>query len=171
MLSYLGSVERKLINNYSYKLNMAGKEKILGNPPDGYQTITSYLVVHRPDDLIKFLSEAFGAVENVRFTSSNGTLTFSEVSVGGSVIMISEATASNPATPSNINVYVEDVDNIFEKAIKAGGSSVSDPEDKIHGERTGIVKDSTGNQWWISTQIEKLTADEIRKRAAEAEKN
>ncbi len=148
---------------------MKNEKTTLGNPPDGYHNITPYLVVHRPDDLIKFLTNAFDADEKARFTASNGTLIYSEISIGDSVIMISEATASNPATPSNINVYVKDVDSIFGKAIKAGGSSVSDPADQIHGERTGVVKDSTGNQWWISTQTEKLTVEEIKKRAKKAE--
>lgn len=149
---------------------MTDKGTILGNPPEGYQTITPYLIVHRPEDLIKFLEDAFGAEEKVRFTTSKGSIAHSEVALGDSLIMIGEANASNPATPSNINVYVKDVDATFEKAVKAGGSSVSDPADKVYGERTGVVKDSTGNQWWISTQIEKLSIDEIKKRTAEAEK-
>lgn len=149
---------------------MSNEESNLGNPPEGYRTITPYLIVHRPDELINFLRDAFGAVEKSRFTAPNGTLMHSEVIVGDSVLMIGEATASNPATPSNINVYVSDVDRTFERAIKAGGSSISDPSDRIYGERTGGVKDNTGNQWWISAQIEKLSDDEIRRRTEEAQK-
>lgn len=148
---------------------MTGKKSNLGNPPDGHSTITPYLVAHRPHDLINFLAEAFDAVEKARYTASDGRLEYAEMEIGDSKIMISEATASNPATPSNINVYVGDVDAVFSRALKAGGTSESDPQDQPHGERTGVVKDSTGNKWLISTQIEKLTVDEIKERVKKAE--
>lgn len=157
-----------LIKIKCYIYIMTGKGTSVGSPPDGYNSVTPYLVVHRASDLIKFLVDAFGAVEKMKFTSSDGTITHAEMSIGNSIIMLKEANASNPATPTNINLYVENVDGVYEKALKSGASSISEPADQVHGERTGIVKDSAGNQWWISAQIEKLSEDEIKKRIMES---
>lgn len=134
---------------------MPGKSNEIGRPPDGYSTVTPYLIVHRPSDLIGFLVKAFEGEEKSMYKSSDGKILYAEVKVGDSILMIREATASLAATPTNINLYVGDADSVFQRAIKAGASSVSDPEDQPHGERTGVVKDSTGNQWWISTRLEK----------------
>lgn len=138
---------------------MASKQIPLGTSPSECHTLTPYLVVHRPDDLIDFLTKAFGASEEVKRYASNGRLTYAEMGVGDSILMITEATASNPASPSNINVCVDDVDMVFETAVKAGGTPVSNPSDTSDGERTGVVKDNTGNRWLISAPINK-TSDE-----------
>lgn len=143
---------------------MTEKNSMIGSPPAGYNTVVPYLVVHRAHELIDFLRKAFGAEERMRFNSEDGGISYAELSLGNSVIMLCEANTSNAATPTNINLYVNDTDAVYQSALKAGASSVSEPADQPYGERTGIVKDGAGNRWWISTQQEDLTPDEIKKR-------
>lgn len=150
--------------------SMTEKKSIVGPPPAEYNTVVPYLVVHRADELMAFLKEAFGAEERMRFNGQDGSITHAECSLGNSVIMLCDANASNSAAPTNINLHVSDVDSVYDKAMKAEASSVREPSDQLHGERTAVVKDSAGNQWWISTQIEKLSPEEIGKRMENARK-
>jgi PhnB protein len=61
-------------------------------------------------------------------------------------------------------VYVTDVDEVFERGLKAGGSTVRDPENKVYGDRTAAIKDPTGNTWWIATHLEEVSHEETEKR-------
>ena len=113
------------------------------------RAVTPYLTVHKPAELIDFVTEAFGAIEHFRATGSAAGM-HAEVSIGDSVVMIGGAEHIEPK-PTAIHLYVPDVDQAYERAIKAGAKSLMPVVDQPYGERSGGVEDVHGNRWYIAT--------------------
>lgn len=113
------------------------------------RAVTPYLTVHKPAELIDFVTEAFGGIEHFRATGSAGGM-HAEVSIGDSVIMIGGAEHIDPM-PTAIHLYVPDVDQAYERALKAGATSLMPVTDQPYGERSGGVEDVHGNRWYIAT--------------------
>ena len=116
---------------------------------DNRHAVTPYLTVHRPAELIDFVTEAFGGIEHFRATGSAGGM-HAEVSIGDSVVMIGGAEHIEPM-PTAIHLYVPDVDEAYERALKAGATSLMPVADQPYGERSGGVEDAQGNRWYIAT--------------------
>jgi PhnB protein len=111
--------------------------------------VTPYITVRQPAELIDFLTNAFGAIEHFRATgSANGM--HAELSIGDSVVMVGGAEHIEPK-PAAIHLYVPDVDQAYERALKAGAKSLMPVEDQPYGERSGGVEDVHGNRWYIAT--------------------
>jgi PhnB protein len=123
--------------------------------PEGYHTITPYLIVQGAGKLIEFMKAAFDAKVLMSTINPDGNIGHTEVRIGDSVLMLSEARAEWHAMPTTLYVYVEDADFTYKKAIDAGATSVRPVEDQSYGDRSGGVKDMCGNQWWMATHIEK----------------
>jgi PhnB protein len=138
--------------------------------PDGYPTVTPYLAVADAAKFIAFMSTVFAAKTTEQLMRPDGTIGHTELRVGDSMIMLSEASESHPATPVMLHVYVEDVDAAFERAVRAGGTVVSTPTNQFYGDRSGGVKEPSGNTIWIASHVEDVAADELKRRAAEAMK-
>jgi PhnB protein len=136
--------------------------------PAGYHSVTPFLTVDDASKLITFLQGAFGAVVTERLEGPSGRIGHAELLIGDSIVMISDATDNYPATTTGLYVYVEDVDSAYRIAMSAGAKSIGEPEDKFYGDRGAGVEDPCGNNWWIGTRIEDLTAEELKKRAVEA---
>ena len=134
--------------------------------PEGYHTVTPYLVVEGAGGLIDFLKQAFDAEEVVRMPGKDGTVGHAEMRIGNSMIMLADAQPEYPAAPHTICLYVEDADATYQRAIAAGATSVREPADQFYGDRSGGVKDASGMSWWISTHIEDIAPEEVEKRAA-----
>jgi uncharacterized glyoxalase superfamily protein PhnB len=79
--------------------------------------------------------------------------------------MISEASDQHPAMPTMIHLYVPNVDAVYQRAVSAGGTSAMEPADQFYGDRSGGVKDPSGNHWHIATHIEDVPMAELKKRA------
>jgi len=137
--------------------------------PDGYHAVTPYLVVQGVDRLIPFLNQAFGAEVKERHTRPDGAVMHAELKVGDSIVMMGEAPEPKAASPSNLYLYVEDVDRTYRQALEAGGTSVREPADQFYGDRSGGVKDPSGNTWWISTHIEDVSPEEMERRQRAAQ--
>jgi uncharacterized glyoxalase superfamily protein PhnB len=121
--------------------------------PQGYSTVSVYMVVDGAQRVIDFLKEAFGAGELRRFDTPDGKIMHAEVRIGDTVVMIADASASYPAFPVWLHVYVPDVDTTYKKALAAGGVSVQVPVRKEGDpDRRGGFRDPAGNTWWVSTQ-------------------
>ncbi|HEX6717323.1 MAG TPA: VOC family protein [Pyrinomonadaceae bacterium] len=116
---------------------------------ENFHTVTPYFTVHRPAELIDFVTQAFGAVEHFRATGSAGGM-HAEVLIGDSIVMIGGAEHIEPK-PTAIHLYVPDVDQAYERALKAGAKSLMPVADQPYGERSGGVEDSQGNRWYIAT--------------------
>jgi PhnB protein len=139
--------------------------------PDGYHSVTPYLIVEGAADLIAFLKAAFGAQEFHRFAAPGGRVGHAEVWIGDSAVMLGDARAEWAPMPSMLYLYVENVDSLYQRAIDAGATSVQPPADQFYGDRSAGVKDAWGNLWWIATHIEDLPADELKRRAEQAMRN
>jgi PhnB protein len=138
--------------------------------PDGYHSITPYLVVNGATQVIDFTKQAFGAQEIMRMPGPNGTVAHAELKIGDSIIMIADAGGPYPARPANLLVYVPNVDEVYGRALKSGGTSEREPADQFYGDRTAGVIDAAWNHWWIATHIEDVPPQELERRAAEQSK-
>lgn len=119
--------------------------------PEGYHTVTPYLLVADVPREIEFLRQAFGAEESYRSTLPDGTVNHAAVRIGDSMVMMGQANEQYPAMPAMLYLYVADVDATYEQALQAGGTSVREIKDETYGDRVGGVKDELDNQWWIAT--------------------
>lgn len=123
--------------------------------PDGYSTLSPYLVVDGAQRVIDFLKTAFDAAELRRYENPDGSVLHAEVRIDDTVVMIGDAADEWPAFPSMLHVYVDDVDAYYHRALAAGGTSVQEPvQQKGDPDRRSGVKDPKGNTWWIATQVE-----------------
>ncbi|HEU0252852.1 MAG TPA: VOC family protein [Pyrinomonadaceae bacterium] len=118
------------------------------------RAVTPYLTVHKPGELVDFVTEAFGGIEHFRATGSAGGM-HAEVSIGDSVVMIGGAEHIEPM-PTAIHLYVPNVDEAYERALKAGATSIMPVADQPYGERSGGVEDVHGNRWYIATPFAPL---------------
>jgi PhnB protein len=135
--------------------------------PDGYRTVTPYLIVQGVDEVLDFMQQAFAAEEKVRMTDEKGSTNHAEFRIGDSLVMVGEASERWSPMPGVIHLYVEDCDAIYRRAVEAGGTSVQEPEDQFYGDRMAGVRDVAGNMWWIATHVEDVPPEEMAKRAAQ----
>jgi PhnB protein len=134
--------------------------------PDGFHTVTPFILVKRADQVIDFLQSAFGASEVYRLKHEDGSVWHSQVKIGDSMIMLGDVRDQYPSMPSSIYLYLPDVDAAYQSALQAGGTPIMPPDDQFYGDRTGGVRDPVGNVWWIATHIEDLSRGEMDRRAA-----
>ena len=138
--------------------------------PDGYHTVTPYLVVADAETQIDFLKRAFVAEETYRHHDDKGKVTHAEVRVGNSVLMIGQARDQWTPKPAMFYLYVEDVDAVYKRVVASGEKPIQQPADQAYGDRSGGVEDSQGNQWWVGTHIEDVSPEEIERRYSELAK-
>jgi PhnB protein len=134
--------------------------------PDGYHSVTPYLIVEGADRLIDFVTQAFDAKEAERMTRADGSIGHAEVRIGDSVVMLSEARDEWKPMPAALYLYVPDTDAVYHRALEAGASSLMEPADQFYGDRNAGVKDPVGNLWWIGTRKEDVPREELERRAA-----
>ena len=135
--------------------------------PDGYHSVTPYLVVENVPRLLEFLRAAFGAVETERIADGAGKVLHAEVRIGDSMVMVGGATDRTTPMPAVLYLYVESVDAVHRRAVEAGAVSLAETADQFYGDRSGAVKDPCGNQWWIATHVEDVSGEEMARRMAE----
>ncbi len=121
------------------------------NLPDGYGTITPYFTVTGADPFIAFLRGAFEATVIKENRYEDGRIQHARVRVGGSIIMINESSDECPPNVSQMHLYVDDADGAYREALRCGGASLMEPNDRPHGDRMAGIKDPCGNIWWIAT--------------------
>ena len=119
--------------------------------PEGFHTITPYLISKGAARLIDFMKQAFGAEELYRFPMPDGSITHATVRIGDSMLELSDGAPEWPPRAAAIHLYVPDADAVFQRALQAGGTSVEEPVDQPYGDRESGVKDPCGNFWWIAT--------------------
>ena len=137
--------------------------------PDGFHTITPYLVVDGAEKVIRFMKDAFGAQPLFEpMMRPDGKIMHAEFKIGDSIVMISDKSERAQVTSDMLYLYVPDVDAVYRKALKAGGTSLMEPTDQFYGDRSGGVVDPAGNRWHIGTHVEDVAPGELKKRAAAA---
>lgn len=137
--------------------------------PEGYNSITPYVVIEKASELIEFLEKAFEAKVNFKNTQ-DGKTTHADLTIGDSHIMLSEATEQWAPQPTMFYFYVEDTDRVYKKAIENGAESIMEPSNQFYGDRNAMVKDPSGNSWCIATHIEDVSHEELKKRERERQK-
>ena len=144
--------------------------------PDGYHTVTSYLIIRGAADAIAFYQKAFGATELFRFPTPDGKIGHAEIKIGDSPIMLADEYPSmgynSPQTlggsPVSLLIYVEDVDTVFNQAVAAGATVKEAVSDKFYGDRIGSLTDPFGHVWHVATHKEDVSMEEMEKRAQAA---
>jgi PhnB protein len=122
--------------------------------PEGYTSVSVYMMIDGAQRVIDFLKKAFDATDLRRFDTPEGKIAHAEVRIGDTVVMMADAIGGFPAFPVWLHVYVPDVDATYKKALAAGGKTVQEPARKEGDpDRRGGVTDPCGNTWWISTQM------------------
>ncbi|MCD6046900.1 MAG: glyoxalase [Gammaproteobacteria bacterium] len=135
--------------------------------PEGFHTITPFLVVENAQGFLKFLQEGLGAKIQDCFELDN-TIKHACAQVGDSMLMFADASEHHPAAPGGMfYLYVEDCDAWYHRALKAGATSTMEPADQFYGDRHSGVKDAWGNSWWFATHIEDVSDEEMEKRVAQ----
>jgi PhnB protein len=134
--------------------------------PEGFHTVTPYLMVRDAEATIDFLKKAFGAKEALPpMRGPDGKVMHADVVIGDSHVMLGEGNEQWPASPSGLYLYVDDADAVFKRAVAAGAKATVEPMDQFYGDRSGCVKDANGNLWWIATHKEDLSQADLKKRA------
>jgi uncharacterized glyoxalase superfamily protein PhnB len=134
--------------------------------------ITAYLCVHDADAAIDFYERAFGAKQRLRLTGDDGRVGHADLTVGDASFMLSdewpEGNVFSPKTLGNtpvaLHLRVANVDAFFAQALAAGATEERAVADQVDGERRGVLRDPFGHRWFIGTQTEELSYDEMRQR-------
>jgi PhnB protein len=135
--------------------------------PAGYHSVTPWIISRDTAKLLDFMSKAFGAVELGRVYNQDGTIGHAEAKIGDCIVMAFDAQTEWPATPCFLHLYVPDGDAVYQQALAAGATSVTEMTYLAFGDRVGRVRDPFGNLWWIQTRVENLAREEMAQRAAE----
>jgi PhnB protein len=140
--------------------------------PEGFHTVTPYLIITGAAEAIEFYKKAFGAIEILRHPAT-GTVGHAQIKIGNSFVMMGERmTGDSPwkdaGTSMMMYLYVDDADALFNRAVAAGAKVLMPVADMFYGDRSGGVMDPYGHAWCIATHQEDLSAEEIEKRGAAA---
>jgi PhnB protein len=136
--------------------------------PDGFHTVTPNVIVDDAEAAISFFKRAFGATERYRLTTANGKIAHCELDFGNSVVNLGQSMEGWPAHGLVAQIYVEDSDALFARAVAAGASVVMPMTDMFFGSREGRVSDPFGNVWTIATLKERVSPEEMQRRMAAA---
>jgi PhnB protein len=143
--------------------------------PDGYHSVTPYLIVAAAADAIEYYKKAFGATELFRM-DHEGKVGHAELKIGDSPIMLADeypqmgyrSPKALGGTPVSIMIYVEDVDTVYKRAIDSGGTEVKPLQDQFYGDRSGTLTDPFGHVWTVATHKEDVSMEEMNRRMAAA---
>ncbi|GAA4698587.1 VOC family protein [Phytohabitans rumicis] len=144
--------------------------------PDNYPQVVPYLCIDGASTAIDYYRTVFGATERMRMSEPDGRLGHAELEIGTAVVMLSDefpdlgirGPKSIGGTPVTISLYIENVDDVFNRAIEAGATALRPVTDQFYGDRTGQFVDPFGHRWSVATRIEDLSPQEMAKRAATA---
>jgi PhnB protein len=142
--------------------------------PEGYHSVTPYLICKNAAKAIEFYKAAFGAKELFRMPGPGGKVMHAEIKIGDSPVMLAdempEMGATSPetlrGTPVGLMIYVEDVDSRFKQAIAAGAKEIRPVIDQFYGDRSGTLMDPFGHKWTIGTHKEDVSSEEMQRRMA-----
>lgn len=143
--------------------------------PEGYHSITPYLVVKGAAKALDWYKENLGAEEIFRMDGPNGSIGHAEFRIGNSMLMIADENADwdsfgpekHGGSPISLMIYCEGVDHVFAKAVKNGGQELKPVQDWLYGDRSGTLKDPFGHVWTISTHMEDVSPEELERRMAQ----
>jgi len=116
----------------------------------GLTSITPYIIVRPAAQFIEFLKSAFAGIERLRMPTPGGLIMHAEVEIGNGAIEVSDGNEEYPTAPAAVHLYVDDADATYQRAMRAGATSITPVADQPWGDRWGAVKDQFGNHWYIA---------------------
>jgi PhnB protein len=135
--------------------------------PDGYTTVTPWLISTDTAQELEFIAAAFDGQELARVVGDDGTIGHAETRIGDAIVMLFDARPGWPATPCFLRLYVEDADETFRRAQEAGAKPVTVPTELFWGDKVGRVRDPLGNLWWIQQRVAEPTPEEAAERMSD----
>jgi PhnB protein len=139
--------------------------------PEGYHSVTPYLIVKDASKAIEYYKKAFGATEIMRFPGPNNTVAHAEIQIGDSRIMLADEGQNEyrspqaiGGTPVSLMIYVNDVDKVFNQAVSAGAKQSRAVQDQFYGDRSGNLIDPFGHVWTVATHKEDVSEQEMQRR-------
>jgi len=140
--------------------------------PEGYHTVTPYLIIKGAAQAIDYYKNVFGATVVVRMDGPNGTVGHAELQIGDSRIMLADenlnmgyrSATSIGASPVSLYLYLPDVDRVVDKAVASGAKIVKPVQDQFYGDRSGFIQDPFGHFWGIATHVEDVSEQEMKER-------
>jgi PhnB protein len=143
--------------------------------PDGVSAVTPYLIVSNAVEMIDFYKKVFGATETMRFQQPDGRIGHADLKINGGTVMLADEfpdmellspkSLGAKRSPVTIHLYVENVDDVYKRALNAGAVSLREPADQFYGDRIAQIQDASGHSWSISTRIEEVSPEEMQKRS------
>ena len=135
--------------------------------PDGYTTVTPWMIVRGADRFLEFLKEVLGAEELGRVYDERGAIGHAEARIGTAIVMLFDSGEGWPATPQFLRLYVEDAEAVVERALAAGSRLVTQVTPLPFGDQVGRFVDPWGNTWWVQERLEVVSPEEIGQRMAD----
>lgn len=140
--------------------------------PEGYTSVTPYLIVSGARRAIDFYQRAFGACLRLCLPGAGGGVAHAELAIGSSVVMLADefpglearCPRSLGGSPVSLLIYVDDVDTVYDDAIAAGATPLRPLENRFYGDRAGQVRDPFGHIWTLASRIEAVTAEQLAER-------
>lgn len=140
--------------------------------PEGHAGVIAYLTIDGAAKAIDFYKEVFEAQEVTRLEAPGGRIGHAELKIGDGFVMLSDASEQFGRPPPHrgsengfgMHLYVNDVDQVFSKAVKAGAKPLHEPSNEFYGDRAGRFEDPFGHRWMISTHVEDVSREEMQRR-------
>ena len=138
--------------------------------PEGYHTLTPFLTIRNAAKAIDFYKQAFGAQQRGDVAKDpSGKVMHAELKIGDSVIMLSDefpefgsVGPDSAGTSMGLHIYVDNVDQAFDRAVKAGAKVEMPVADQFWGDRYGRLKDPFGHKWSIATHVKDMSESEMK---------
>src|SRR5260370_28247467 len=121
--------------------------------PEGFRSLTPYLIVENAKSFFDFIENAFGACEKYLMSDADGTVRHAEAGIDDSIIEFADAGPAWSAMPAGLHYYVKNADEVYERALKAGGASLDEPVIPDYGDREAGGRDPVGKLWFIATPL------------------
>lgn len=142
--------------------------------PEGYHSVTPYLIVDDAAGAIDFYKQAFGATEELRMPMGD-KIGHAEIMIGDTHLMLADEFPDMDALGPNkrggatasFMIYVPDADAAYDRAVKAGAKADRPLKNEFWGDRIGTVIDPFGHKWSLATHLEEVSPEEMQKRMAE----
>jgi PhnB protein len=146
--------------------------------PDGYHAVTPYLIIDGAAQALDFYQRAFGMKEAFRMPAPGGKIGHAEMRIGDSVVMLADefpemghrSPKAFGGSAVSLMVYVDNVDEVFKRALAAGAKQLRPVENQFYGDRSGMLQDPFGHVWNIATHVEDVSEEELARRAQEMSK-
>jgi PhnB protein len=146
--------------------------------PEGYHNVTPYLMIKDAHQAIDYYKRVFGATERMRMDAPGGKIGHAELQIGDSVVMLADefpemghrSPRALGGSPVSLVLYVEQVDEVWKRALEAGAKQIRPLEDQFYGDRMGTLEDPFGHIWSLATHIEDVSPEEMARRSDEMTK-